>query len=390
MTTASLTQDQPSPATTDGLPAESIRTLVGLIIRTNLADPESCRRALQCVAVLLSRLLFRYGRDRLNLLDYVGRRSESMAKQPSDRHASDPDEIYNLVTNRWLFVPAETDGEPFGSLATYRAFARHLDRLHQTNTFPSPLDSERAEAHVMQTLVELHLRWALQTQRTRRSAAWSRYTFHGPDACLTLLVPRRVPGQERRTYVERCAGPIRPGDPGEQQRVQAAIDAYAGPGLGFTIDEARDAGHGLERPDHAAIEAEDEARCVRFIDGLAEEKSATAHLQRDAIAALGPHGVRDLVGRVMSDVMADDYHPASVAADFGLSRSTMTRFAARHWRDDRTGLPSDLWLNAARLLGRNPLLIEAAKNAGLLDEVRRIAQAPEPPEAKHPREVRHA
>lgn len=388
MTTASLTHDSQSPTTTDDLSAASISVLVGLIIQTNLVDPESCRRARQCVAVLFSRLLFRYGRSRLNLLDYVSVRSESMAKRPSDGHASDPDETYNLVTNRWLFVPAECESESIGSLATYRALGRYLNRLHENNTFASPLDSERAEAHVMQTLVELHLRWALQTQRTRRSAAWSRYTFHSPDGCWTLLVPRRVPGQERRAWIEHCAGPIRPGNPGEQQRVQAAIDAYAGPGLGFTIDEARDVGQGRERPDQTVIEAEEEAQCVSFIDDLTEEKSATAHLQRDAIAALGPHGVRALVGRVMCDVMADDYHPASVAADFGLNRSTMTRFAARHWRDDRTGRPSDLWLNAVRLLGRNPRLIEAARSAGLLDEIRRIAEPPEP--SKHKREVCHA
>ena len=57
-----------------------------------------------------------------------------------------------------------------------------------------------------------------------------------------------------------------------------------------------------------------------------------------------------------------------LAKDFGLSKSTFSRFAGSRWLNSKKAIP-DLWLNTAHVLSTYPVFQEVAKETGVWEQV---------------------
>lgn len=187
---------------------------------------------------------------------------------------------------------------------------------------------------------------------------------------IRLRVPVCIPRAERDAWLERCFGPIDVHAPHVIDHLNDQIDQWL-------TQEMRS----RERRLRGAVESDLFGTSGSTLsierswshDGLAQtvarEKANAPKRLRTSIAALGPERIEQLVLRIFADVISGGtsggYHPASVARDFGLHKSTLTRFAAAHWGPSQQGPVPDLWLNTAQVLAGQACFSKALEEAGL-------------------------
>lgn len=262
----------------------------------------------------------------------------------------------------------------------FAAFVRYVDQEIPPSQSMSALVREGAEARALQTHVRRHFN--LSIWECRRSSFMTRYVWRLPGGSLSLLMPRTIRGRRRREWLEAHISSVDPTRNGERARVQAVIDEQIGQTRSFSLDEGRlndiDSCFVTVPPvpgqDLMAISPEGLAATV------AKEKADAVGDQRQAVRALGPPRLHALVTEVFSAIVDGNYHLSSVAAKYGLSKATLSRFAGMNW-GERNGASGgsipDLWRNTAKVLGSNPEFVEAAQSAGVWGRVDSICRGEE-------------
>jgi hypothetical protein len=251
----------------------------------------------------------------------------------------------------------------------FKAFVRYLDRKQSVLARMSALEREVFEAKALQMLVRRH--FFLSLREAQRTAFMTRYVWHLPAGNLTLLMPRSLVGRARRRWLEAHVPDADPTRSGEQMRVQAIIDARVGQSqIGAFGQE-----HLWMRP--APIPGTDvfSVSADGLADAVAKEKTASLQDQRPAIRALGPVKLQTMIHQIFDDLADQRYCLADVAKQYGLSKATLSRFAGTRW--DHGGghminaMP-DLWLNTARVIGSDPDFVDAAKRAGIWQQIKQL------------------
>jgi hypothetical protein len=105
---------------------------------------------------------------------------------------------------------------------------------------------------------------------------------------------------------------------------------------------------------------------------VAAEKAANIDQQRRAVRRMGPERLRKMILRIFDDLAHEDYNLTQVADRFGLSKSTLSRFAGAKWAGgsgSAKGDMPDLWRNTAQVLASIPLFREMAERCGILPVV---------------------
>jgi hypothetical protein len=139
-----------------------------------------------------------------------------------------------------------------------------------------------------------------------------------------------------------------------------------------TVSDGLPAGRRDDDPSDALVRQE--SGLEGLPQAVADEKASSILSLRPAIQALGKSGVRALVLRIFTDLIEGHYEEKRVAGLFGLSAATLTRFAGSRWRLAPGVRPPDLWTNVGRWLSSKVPLVEAAKEAGIWDDVQRTLQ----------------
>jgi hypothetical protein len=223
----------------------------------------------------------------------------------------------------------------------------------------SLVEREVCKGRVLQSMVLRH--FYLSMAEARRNGGQTRYLWSLESGGLTLLMPRALVGRQRRRWLEANVPFPDPQREGEQDRVQAIVDQTLGQAT-VPYDENC---HGLSKStDSDLLES---ISNTGLVETIAQEKADLILEQRSSIQALGPKRLRELVLAAFDTVEGQERSGSDVAAEFGLSAATYSRFAGSNW--DRS-VP-DLWRNTAQVLCRYPALIEAIKELGLWKRVKR-------------------
>ena len=261
----------------------------------------------------------------------------------------------------------------------FRGLLAVLSRVWVSLPGETPIERERRTALVVQSYVNKQLWYCLKEALRHRNPYISRYTWNVNGYKFTLWFPRMVRGAQRRAFLESEVGIPDSDDLLECERIQALIDGRFGIPSTLAFDDANGAGicmdvnrylmHTLSFDDLDGIPPQ---------EFIASEKAATIGQQRRAIRALGPEKLKTLVVTVLENVINPSTSDSAIATQFGISKGTLSRFAGRDWRKNRgldatNGVP-DLYRNVSHLMGRTPRFIEAAKRAGIWDELDRIRQ----------------
>lgn len=204
------------------------------------------------------------------------------------------------------------------------------------------------------------------------------YDYRMPGATLRLWVPACIPSRQRRAWLERNFGPVCDiADDADQahHRLQSQINQWLDHALRERERnlrlEMRDSPFGAGQPLSTIERAWTQEGLATTV---ANEKANAPQRLRTSIAALGAERIKALVLSIFDGITEGTYHPATTARDYGLHKSTLTRFAASRWQPGDDGPVPDLWLNTAQVLASQARFVAALEEAGLEHLVLQLAR----------------
>lgn len=165
-----------------------------------------------------------------------------------------------------------------------------------------------------------------------------------------------------------------PKRPGERDRVQAVVDRLIARRRIISLDDlGRNAKRIAPTSDAGFPSIEETISTEGLAETVAEEKADNIEYQRPAIQSLGQTRLRRLVCRIFDDLVSERYEAKNIATEFGLSKSTFSRFAGSRWNNspegNALGPVPDLWRNLAHILASHSTFRKAAKKAGVWRQV---------------------
>jgi len=291
------------------------------------------------------------------------------------------EKAYDLTLAKFFNMPVECDD---GTESTetegpdcryyYKAFYVYAIAKLRQKSSKNVVRAEYMSAELLQGMVKRHfylscLECSRQAQKLVKRYAWK---LNGQT--LYIWLPTEMPGRRCKTWLRGSVPDVDPAQPGERDRVQTIVNKLIAKRRIFSLDELERKGENVyltSDPGPPMIE-----RAIST-DGLArsvaEEKADSIEHQRPAIQSLGKAKLRQLVGRVFDDLVGERYEAKGIAADFGLSKATFSRFAGSKWtRTQNEGTVTtvpDLWRNLAHVLASHRSFRRAAKEAGVWKRV---------------------
>jgi len=308
---------------------------------------EPLRRLLERVAergdrkaldeIIQNRRLFRHGnKTHLSLpafvFELIERWKLSFPGQTEELRGT----AYDLALDRFFNLPdhgAEGGRDPKGPSGQsrtdcrfyYRAFLGDLRRRSVPKSSHAVLE-EYEVASLFARFVARHCYLSLLEAKRRILARYrSRYTWQlHKDRSVRVWFPRSVASKKRKRWLEANVPDPDPTRPGEQQRVQAIIDALL-PATGQVSFDDLDDLMAVSYPptDWTAIERDS----LGFPECIAGEKAQSIHLQRRSVRELGKRNVERLVLAVFKNVVTREKTDRELATEFGLSQRAFSDFA---------------------------------------------------------------
>lgn len=248
----------------------------------------------------------------------------------------------------------------FMELWAKRGRADELDELSQ----------EAKSASILQGQVVRAFHYSCLEARRRANPRRTRYAWQTDVGVISVLMPRSLAGPARRLWLEQNIGEPGSASEMERRRIQAVIDERLGLAAIVPLDELSlegDLGAKL------ALESlvQEEIGACGLIEFIADEKADNIAVQRPAIRDLGPVTLPKLVRCILTDLIEGAYEEKRTAETFGISLSTLSRFAGQRWEGDAT--PPDLWVNIAHTMAGHETFVEVAKEAGVWARVQQLA-----------------
>jgi len=295
------------------------------------------------------------------------------------------DQAYDLTLAKFHELPSVSpDGEaPTRSQGPdcrhyFRAFREYITREFERRPPKNAIDAEIRAADALQRLVTRHFYLSCLECSRRAAKLVRRYTWKVNGGQLVLWLPVEMSGSHCRRWLQENVPDADPARPGEPDRVQAIIDRRLGRRRILSLDQLQDRG----ACGAAAAEPEtwaEEVSSTGLADVVAEEKAENIDEQRPSLRGLGEGRLKELIRTVFASLAEDRYHAERIAADFGLSKATFSRFAGCNWRQDgdnaATNHTPDLWRNTAHILASHEDFVALARDAGVWDRVRQVILA---------------
>jgi hypothetical protein len=331
-----------------------------------------------------SRTPFRNAEGTMRLVEYIDqlRLAELKKKNTSKGYDEIVNRAYDMTIDKFGNLPSaeedtieDEEAKHIGPDCRYyyRALLEAVQKEQERQHVTSAIEAEVVAANTLQKLVKRHFELSLKECQRRCYKTRTRYAWEVSGGTVTVWMPREMPGRDKRAWLEEHVEDPDPNRPGEKDRIQAIVDehlpakqllpisSHLNPLCGAKEPEASDPSAGVER-----------SGPVDLAVTVAEEKATKIEDQRRAIRHLGAETLKKLVIRIFDDLAHDDYNLTRVAEYFGLSKSTLSRFAGARWTVANQRSPGrempDLWENTARVLASYPVFREVARESGVWPE----------------------
>ncbi len=341
---------------------------------------KSDRRALQ--EFHTNRTMFHYSGGPPSLfIDYLNALRESIADRlwlaPNAFEVAD--KAYDLTIDKFNNLPGKNESSPKAEKITklnmkrkgadcrlyFKAFLKRAAGPFAKESPASQIEKETRAAHIMQGLVKRQFYRSLLEAERNANPFWSRYNWRVNGGTICVWLPVSLAGRKRQKWLEKNIDDPDPEREGESERIQSIIDSNLVRERFVSLSKDTD---DSKEEELIPVSNSNETIELSLYEEVAEEKIRTLPKQRRSIRALGERKLKHLILRIFEDLSNDRYEDKRVARDFGLSKATFSRFAGSRWLSVKSGIP-DLWRNTAEIISKNETFKEAAKSAGVWEQV---------------------
>jgi len=294
------------------------------------------------------------------------------------------DQVYDLTLAKFHDLPSpSSEGRTVAPSQGpdcrhyFRAFGEHITREFERRPPKNAIDAEIRAADALQRLVTRHFYLSCLECSRRAAKLVRRYMWKVNGGQLVLWLPVEMSGSHCRRWLQENVPDADPARPGEPDRVQAIIDRRLARRRILSLDQLQERGVHPGTETIAAPETwAEEVSTTGLADVVAEEKAENIDEQRPSIRSLGASRLRELIRAVFESLTEDRYHAERMAAEFGLSKATFSRFAGCNWRQEgdnaATNHPPDLLRNTAHVLASHEDFVALAREAGVWGRVREV------------------
>jgi hypothetical protein len=294
------------------------------------------------------------------------------------------EEAYNRTVDKFNNMPARTDNdeqhEPPGPDCRlyFSAVSKYTTELFKEKPPANAIQAEIIATEMLRKMIDRQFYFSCLEARRKEYKFARRYRWELDQGDLYLWIPWEVPGQRCREWLQANIGQVDPLRYGEKDRVQAIIDGLFLKRKIFFLSEL----HQLEEKlppctDPLSSMMEEQVTVDGLAETVADEKAENIKRQRRTIQRLGKEKLRKLIYSIFNALARGEYVEHRIAASYGLSPATFSRFAGAHWNkncDDTSSVPA-LWSNTAHTLAGHLKFVMEAKKAGVLKRVREILKA---------------
>jgi hypothetical protein len=292
------------------------------------------------------------------------------------------DRAYDLTVDKFVNIPVQTEShrqaKQQGPDCRYyfRAFFDHATARLKAGPPANTIEAEMTAAEILRRFVERHFQFSCWESKRQAQKLVRRYVWELDGYALYIWLPLELPGRRCREWLEVHIPDVDPGRVGEQDRVQEIVNRL------LARREIMPLHRVCGGAENIPASIEDLPSLIEeqiTVDGLAkvvaEEKTENIMHQRPAIRQLGTDKLKELIHTVFAGLACEDYVEQTIAACFGLSKPTFSRFAGSRWNDNWNDAVPDLWRNTAQTLAGHSAFVVAAKRAGVWKRVAQVLDA---------------
>ncbi|MBN2590815.1 MAG: hypothetical protein JXA96_13205 [Sedimentisphaerales bacterium] len=273
---------------------------------------------------------------------------------------------YDNLIDRFSNIPS--DDHPNGPDCRYYfdAFLASAHKSFRQNGIKSSLEKELLGAKTLQHMVIHHFKYCLRESARDLNPLRTRYQWETNGGTIIVWMPVLLSGSARKTWLQEHIHDPDPANPAEKYRIQQIIDNE----LGFpAIEDFECCRDTLIQQISHSLPNQEEIDVKGLASAVADEKIENIDCMRPAIKSLGKQKLGDLIRCIFQDISYDNYEEKNISHKFGVSPSTLSRFAGSRWHISAFERCPDLWSNLARVLANNTAFTEAARRYGIWDKV---------------------
>jgi len=300
---------------------------------------------------------------------------------PSDERDLDEkiDLTYDRTLQKFLILKPQDEIKPIpGPYCNhqYHRMNQEILKLKEESPNLNEVELESEVSRIFHKTVISHLRYSwLETCRITNRFS-KRYRWRVKGGFIELKKPSWMDGRAFGNWLnENIPNPDHTSK-NEKERVQDIIDQIFGFGSIARIDLNE------ERKMELSVSydpVEKEAKkyvSINLYKIVAHEKAELVQKQRPAIRKLGKEKLKELVLYILDNYLSEDKTDEDIAEEFGISKSTFSRFAGKDWRKNPGSrseiIIPDLWKNMASVIMQNPVIAETAISLGIKDFIDKI------------------
>ncbi len=345
---------------------------------------ESNRIALE--ELYQNRPLFSYKRDRSLLLGAFLRRlkESNLARRWTGANVMILERAYDLALDKFSNLPEKNQGRHRPGKTRgpdcryyYRAFYKYtMARLSEMDRSDNAIRVEMTAAENLGRMVLRHFYLSCLESKRQAEHSVRRYCWQRNGRAVSVWMPSMLSGRQCRLWLEANIQDYDPSRVGERQRVQDTVNRLlTWPRTISLCDVDGGAEHIPAPTDWVSSIVEQEISTHGLARTVAQEKAANIEQQRPAIRQLGADKLEELIHTVFARLTCDDYVEQTVAANFGMSKSTLSRFAGSRWHNRLDEAVPDLWRNTAQTLACHSTFVMAAKRTGVWKRMVQVLDA---------------